>query len=167
MNAKTRMLIMLLAIALTVGFFPLEQSISARTAKPLQSENSNCKHVKGDIMVNFGPGTASGTVSNGGFLNGTVETAFTPGSVVPTADPTSVTFTGVSTITTNRGVLVTQDVYLFDIATGLGSAMLRIDSAASTGDFAGATGVAYLNISSTTPESGRAELAGRICFANE
>ena len=135
MNTNTRMLMTLVAVALTFGLFPLEQSTSA------QSENSKCKQVKGNLIVNFGPGIASGVITNGSFLNGTFETVFKAGSVVPTADPTSVTFTGDSTNTTGKGVLVTHDVYLFDSVRALGPAMLRIDSAASTGDFLGATGI--------------------------
>lgn len=118
-------------------------------------------------MIDFFPGGGSGTISNRGVLNGTVETLFNSGSIAPTADPTTVTFTGDSTITTNRGVLVTHDVYVFDFAIALGPGMLRIDSAASTGDFAGATGVIYLNVSLGGPASGRAELGGQICFANQ
>ena len=41
MNAKPRMLMMLLAVVLTFGLLPLEQPTSA------QSENSRCKKVKG------------------------------------------------------------------------------------------------------------------------
>jgi hypothetical protein len=160
MYTKVRSFMMLVAVVLTLGLFPLERSTSA------QSPNSNCKQIKGNLMVNFGPGVASGTVTNGSFLNGTFETAFTPGSVVPTADPTSVTFTGGSTITTDKGVLVTHDVYLFDFARALGPGMLRIDSTASTGDFAGATGILYLNPNFGDPP-GHAQLGGKICFANE
>ena len=167
MNAKTIMLMTLVTVVLTFGLLPLEQSTAARPAKMAQSENSNCKHVKGDLMVNFGPGTASGTISNAGVLNGTIATVFNAGSIVPTADPTTVTFTGDSTITTNRGVLVTHDVYVFDFARSLGPGMLRIDSAASTGDFAGATGVIYLNVRFGDNVSGQASLAGQICLANQ
>jgi hypothetical protein len=40
---------------------------------------------------------------------------------------------------------VTQNVGIFDVATGVFSAIGRIDPDASTGDFAGATGVLYIN----------------------
>lgn len=160
MNAKPGMLMMLLAVVLTFGLLPLEQPTSA------QSENSRCKKVKGDVTVTFGPGTASGAITNGSILNGTIETVFNAGSVAPTADPTTITFTGDSTITTSKGVLVTHDVYLFDFVKALGPGMLLIDSTASTGDFAGATGIIYLNINFGDPP-GHGELAGKICFANE
>lgn len=160
MNAKIRTIITIVTGMLTLGLFPLEQSTSA------QSLSSNCKQVKGNLAVNFGPGTANGVVTNGSVLNGTFETVFNAGSVVPTADPTSVTFTGDSRITTDKGVLVTHDVYLFDFAIALGPGMLRIDSTASTGDFAGATGILYINPIFGDPP-GHAKLTGRICFANE
>lgn len=166
MNAKIRILITLSAVVLMAGLFPFEQSTSAGSTKSAQSENSNCKQVKGNLTVNFGPGTATGAITNGSVLNGTFETVFSAGSVVPTADPTSVTFTGDSTITTNTGVLVTHDVYLFDFVIALGPGMLRIDSTASTGDFAGATGILYIN-PNFGDAPGHAKLTGKICFANE
>ena len=133
---------------------------------PAQAQASDCKHVKGDVSVAFGPGSANGSVSNGGALNGALSTAFVPGGVMPTADPTSITFTADSTFTAVGGNLVTNDVYVLDFVLGVGSAMMKIDSAASTGIFAGASGVVYLNIRSTTPANGEAELAGTICYAN-
>lgn len=166
MNTKTRIAMMLFAVALGFGLLPLEQSTSARSTSSAQSLNSNCKEVKGNLTVEFGAGTASGAIANGSFLTGTFETVFNPGSTTPTADPTSVTFTGDSTITTDKGVLVTNDVYLFDFVRALGPGMLRIDSTASTGDFAGATGILYINPNFGDPP-GHAELAGTICFANQ
>jgi hypothetical protein len=166
MNAKIRMLMTLVAVVFALALLPLEQATSARSTKSAQSENSNCKQVKGNLTVNFSPGTASGEVTNGSVLNGTFATVFNAGSVAPTADPTSVTFTGGSTITTDKGVLVTRDVYLFDFVMALGPGMLRIDSAASTGDFAGATGILYIN-PNFGDAPGHGELAGKICFANQ
>ena len=161
MKAKIRTGLTLVVVMLLSGLFSLEQSTWA------QSENSNCKEVKGNLWVSFGPGVANGTITNGGIFNGTVATIFNDGSVVPTADPTTVTFTGDTVITTNAGVLVTHDVYVFDFVRSLGPGMLRIDPSASTGIFAGATGVVYLNVIFGGPESGQAKLAGQICFAKE
>ena len=160
MYAKTRKLMTLVAVVLTFCLCPLARTASA------QSPNSNCKQVKGSLAVNFGPGVANGTITNGGFLNGTIATTFNAG-VVPTADPAAVSFTGSSTITTNGGTIVTHEVYVFDFVRSLTSALLRIDSATSTGAFAGATGVIFLNSSSASLESGQGELAGQICFATE
>jgi len=47
------------------------------------------------------------------------------------------------------------------------TAIDRIDSSASTGDFAGATGVLYINAKTTDGEATiQAEITGDICFAN-
>lgn len=166
MKTKARILMTLAAVALSFALTLLEQPTSARSASPAQTSNSNCKQVKGNLRVEFGPGTASGAIANGNVINGTFETVFTPGSVVPTADPTSITFTGDSTITTDKGVLVTHDVYLFDFVRALGPGMLRIDSITSTGDFAGATGILYIN-PNFGDAPGNAEIGGNMCFANQ
>jgi hypothetical protein len=53
------------------------------------------------------------------------------------------------------------------VATGLFSEIARIDSNASTEDFAGATGALYIN--GKTADGGatfQAEITGEICFAN-
>lgn len=131
-----------------------------------QADTGKCKQVKGNVEVTFGPGTANGVIANGGVLNGTFSTAFTAGSIMPTADPTSVTFTGDSVIANDWGTVVTRDVYLFDTAMGLGPGLLRIDPAASTGAFAGATGVIYIN-PNFDDLVGHGQLGGKICLAEE
>jgi hypothetical protein len=163
MNARTRKLMTLLAIVWSFGLFPLEQSASA------QSPNSNCKHVKGkEVDVYPGSGNAAfGTITNGGILNGTTEHVFTSGASA-TPDPTTVSFTGDFTLTTNDGQLKTSNVYLYDFATGLTAYLQRINSNTSTGRFAGATGMLFG--SGKSPDGGitvLAEITGEICFANE
>ncbi len=158
MNRRKRMVMTFVTIVLVGSLFRAAQPTAA------QSENANCKQVKGNLTVNFGPGTASGVLTNGSVLNGTVESVFAPGSVVPTADPTAITFSGTTSITTNKGVLVTRDVYLIDFVLTLGPGMLRIDPATSSGEFAGATGLIYLNPNVEGP-LGHAEIGGQICFA--
>ena len=139
--------------ALTIGLFPLAQSASAV---------SDCKQVKG----NLSGGGGSGTITQGGILNGTTQAVFTS-MFTPTPDPTTFSFTDDLTITTDKGVLKTHNVAIFDVARGVFSAIDRIDPNASTGDFAGATGVLYVN--GKTPDGGatiQAEITGEICFAN-
>lgn len=165
MKTKTRIVMTVVAVALSFALSPLEQLTSARSASTASSQSSNCKEVKGTLTVEFGAGTASGAITNSNVLNGSFITAFTAGSVVPTADLTSVTFTGDSTISNDKGVLMTHDVYLFDFAIALGPGMLRIDSTTSTGDFAGATGILYIN-PNFGDAPGRAQLAGKICLAS-
>ncbi len=62
---------------------------------------------------------------------------------------------------------MTHNVGIFDVVKGLFSAINRIDPNASTGEFAEATGVLYIN--GKTSDGGatfQAEITGEICFAN-
>ncbi len=158
MRLKIRTLATFALVALTINLFSLAQSASAA---------NDCKKAKGELsVVNNGDGTTSGTITQGGRLNGTTQAGF-PINFTPTPDPTTFSFTDELTITTNKGVLVTHNVGIFDFATGLFSAIDRIDPNASTGDFAGATGVLYIN--GKTTDGGatiQAEITGEICFAN-
>ncbi len=163
MNARTRKLMTLVAIVLSFGLFCMEQSTSA------QSPNSNCKQAKGkEVDVYPGSGNATfGTITNGGILNGTTEHVFTSGAFA-TPDPTTVSFTGDFTLTTNGGQLKTSNVYLYDVATGLSTVIQRINPNTSTSRFAGATGVLFA--SGKSSDGGitvSLEITGEICFANE
>jgi len=127
----------------------------------------DCQSVKGiESVVNNGNGTTSGTITEGGKLNGTTQTVFTS-AFTPTPDPSTFSFTDDLTLTTNKGVLRTHNVTLFDVAKGVFTALARIDPNTSTGDFAGATGVLY--ISGKTADGGatfQGEITGSICFAD-
>ncbi len=70
---------------------------------------------------------------------------FSPVPLRSTPDPNTFSYNDDFTVTTNHGVLKTHNVGIFDVATGLFSEIARIDPNASTGDFAGATGVLYIN----------------------
>lgn len=148
---------MLASITLAIGVFPLAHAASA---------DRDCKQAKGSLaVVNNFSGTTSGTVTQGGKLNGTTEAAFTS-PFTSTPDPGTFSFTDNLALTTNKGVLRTHNVGIFDIANGLISAINRIDPNASTGDFAGATGVLYIN--GKTTDGGatfQAEISGEPCFA--
>lgn len=140
-------------VALTIGLFSSPQSASAV---------SGCKKVKG----NLSGGGGSGTITQGGKLNGTTQAVFTSMFIL-TPDPTTFSFTDDLTVTTDKGVLKTHNVAIFDVARGVFTAVDRIDPIISTGDFAGATGVLYVN--GKTPDGGatiQAEITGEICFAN-
>ena len=127
----------------------------------------DCQRMKGnESVVNNGNGTTSGTITEGGKLNGITQTVFTS-AFTPTPDPSTFSFTDDLTLTTNKGVLRTHNVTLFDVATGAFTAIARIDPNASSGDFAGATGVLY--ISGKTTDGGatfQGEITGSMCFAN-
>lgn len=152
----------LTAIVLTIVVL-----LSLGLQTPAQSLNSSCKSVRGDVSVTFGPGSGEGAITNAGVLNGPLAATFDAGSVVFTADPTTVSFTGSTTITSLHGTIVTRDVYIYDFAILRATAMLRIDPVASTGGFAGATGVIYINDRSGTPTEAESDLSGRICYSGQ
>jgi hypothetical protein len=158
MRLKIRTVMTLALVALTIGLFSFAQSAAAV---------SNCQKVKGNLSaVDNGNGTTSGTITQGGRLNGTTQEVFTS-AIIPTPDPNAFSLTNDVTITTNKGVLKTHNVGIFDIVLGVFSDFARIDPNASTGDFAGATGVLYFN--GNTTDGGatfQAEITGEICFAH-
>jgi hypothetical protein len=78
----------------------------------------------------------------------------------------TVSFTGDTTLTTNRGVLKTHNVFLLDFVSGVGTALLRIDPNTSTGIFTGATGVPFVNVKTPDPVTGVGDISGEICFAS-
>lgn len=164
MNRRTKKLIRLAASVLTLCLFSLAPSALA------QSTNSNCKQAKGNLVESFDPGigAATGTLTNGGWLDGTTVAVFNSGAF-PTPSPTQVTFGSLYTLTTNQGQLQGFATYLLDLVTGQGTVMIKIDPAASTGSFSGATGVLFLNlIQSDTVFFGpyHEQVGGQICFAN-
>ena len=110
-------------------------------------------------------GSTTGTVANGGILNGTSVTVFTPGFIF-TADPTTISLTGDYLLTTNRGVVKTRNVYIFDFANRLGSAIYRIEPNQSTGIFAGASRALYANGKAVDPVTVEGDIRGEICFAS-
>lgn len=138
----------------------LDQSIAAQ---------SNCKNAKGNLVEVFNPATNTniGRLSNGGWLNGTTLATINSAGY-PTPDPNKFTFSSTMTITTGHGELKGRRTFLFDIVTGRGVDMTDIDAGASSGIFAGATGMLYVNvIKSTTPDQGPyfQVVQGVICFA--
>lgn len=150
--------LMMIAAVLSFGLFTLEESALAQ---------SNCKQVKAQQVGVFDGVTNAtmGTITNAGDLNGTTLEVF-GGSTLATPDPTTVTFTGDFTLTTNQGELKASNVYLFNFA-GVGSALGRINPTTSTGRFAGATGVLYFaaTVTSFSPFTVQVEITGEICFA--
>ena len=126
----------------------------------------DCTKVRGtESVVNNGDGTLSGTLTHGGRLNGTTHVVVTS-AFTPTPDPNTFSFTDDFTLTTRKGVLVSHNVTLLDMANGLVTAIGQIDSSASTGEFAGASGVVFIN--GTTEDGGatiQTRLTGEVCFA--
>jgi hypothetical protein len=165
MIGKTKKLMTLVA-AVTLCLFSMEQSTSAQELSKSEQSHSNCRNVQGNMReVSNGPGT-TGRITNGGILNGRTQLFFTS-DVLPTPDPTTISYTTDFTVTTNRGVLKTHNVGIFDFATGLFSEIARIDPNASTGVFARATGSLFT--SGKTTDGGatfRSKISGEICLAH-
>ena len=126
---------------------------------------SDCQQVKAQKDAVFDGVKTTGTIINGGKLNGTTLEVF-GSDTLPTRDPTTVTFTGDLTITTNHGELKASNVYLFNFA-GVGAVLGRINPTTSTGRFAGATGVLYFatKVISFSPFTVQEEITGEICYA--
>src|SRR5215203_6861879 len=158
MNFKIRILAAFALVAFAIGLFSSSQSVSAV---------SGCQKVSGIVRaVNNGNGTVSGIITQAGKLNGTTQTVFTSG-FTPTPDPGTFSFTDDLTLTTDKGVLRTHNVTIADLANGVAAVIARIDPNAGTGDFAGATGVLYIN--ARTPDgwtSFQEEITGEICYAD-
>ena len=127
---------------------------------------SNCQHAKGQEVSTYDPvtNTNTGTLTNAGWLNGTTTHVFV-GAVLPTADPTTVTFVSDFALATIHGELRASNVYLFDFVNGIAQAFARINPTTSTGAFAGATGVLHFGGRATSPTSVEAEMTGEVCFA--
>jgi hypothetical protein len=133
------------------------------------SAQSTCKDAKGNIVESFdGVSTSAGTLTNAGWLDGTVVSVFNSAPFA-TPDPTQVTFASTFILTTTQGQLKgINRVYLLDLVRGQGVSWVKIDPAASTGIFAGATGALFINlIKSTNVLVGPyyEVVGGQICFA--
>ncbi|MFN0103176.1 MAG: hypothetical protein ACKV2U_13935 [Bryobacteraceae bacterium] len=142
-----------------VGFAVLSQGAFAQR---------NCRDARGNLTESWSGGSDStGTIGNGLWLNGTTLTVFTSAGF-PTPVPTQFTYTAAFTITTGQGQLKGTRTFLSDVGTGWSVDMTIIDPSTSTGIFAGATGVLYVNqIKSNTappPTTYESEVNGRICF---
>jgi hypothetical protein len=127
---------------------------------PAASAESNCKEAKGNLVDIY---------SGGPTTSGTPLTVYSPAFVI-TPNPNVVAYTGEMTISTNQGQLKIANVYLYNFVTGQGTALGNIDPAASTGMFAGAKGVIFLNLTATTgsgPVNYLESVSGQVCFAKQ
>lgn len=156
MNRRIKTLSMLAMITVTAGLLSLPQ---------LASANGNCKNLKGNLsVVNNLDGTTSGTITQGGKLNGTTKATFSS-APAPTPDAGTISYIDNFSVTTHKGVLETSNIAIYDTVRGLFSEIARIEPNASEGDFAGATGVLFIN--GQTTDGGatfQAKIEGEICF---
>jgi hypothetical protein len=157
MNPGIRTRATLLVIALIAGCLS-QQAIA---------DDPKCRNANGDLsVVSTVNGTTSGTIRHGGKLNGTTRAVFTS-ALTSTPNPNAFSYTDEFSITTDRGVLKAHNVGLFVVSNGQFSEIAIIDPSVSTGDFATATGVLYIN--GKTSDGGatfKAEITGEFCVAD-
>lgn len=162
MRLRIKTIATLTLVALTIGLFSSAQTVWAA---------KGCPAVRATLSVkNNGDGTTSGIITSEDSkkLNGTTLSVFTS-VLTPTPDSTTYSFTDDLTIESvgTKGVLKTHNVGIFDKATGLFTAINRIDPKGSEGIFEGATGFLYIN--GRTYDGGEtyyAEVTGEVCYAN-
>jgi hypothetical protein len=132
---------------MTAGLILLSHVASAQSnLDPSTAEHDNCHHVSGKLVEIYdaSQNTAFGKLTNAGWLDGTTATVDSSTSL-PTPDLNKITFSATITLTTAHGQLKGKRVFLFDVVTGFGTDMSDIDGDTSTGIFARATGVLYVN----------------------
>ena len=134
------------------------------------SADGNCTDAKGKLVEFCDGGSESpGRLSMGGWLNGATLAVFNSDGY-PTPVPTAFSYTAAFTLATRHGQLKGTRLFLTDTGTGWSLDMTNIDPAASTGIFAGATGVIYVNqtVKNTAPPPTTyvSEVRAVICFAH-
>lgn len=146
------------SLALVLGLFSSPRSAMAF---------SGCQKVKGiEIAAFTSPTTVEGTVTQGGILNGTTLAVLTS-PFFPTPDPNIFSFTIAKSFMTDKGILQTYSPHILEVTSGVGTAFARIEPNASTGVFAGATGILYINFyQNDGGATATSEVTGEICFAN-
>jgi hypothetical protein len=147
-------------LALAFAVIVLGQSLSGQ-ATP------GCIRVQGVWLDALNTvGGSSGVVTRAGILNGTTETVYNPAFVF-TPDSNVVSYIAETAFTTNHGTLATNNVYLYNFVTGLGTVMATVSPEESSGQFAGATGTLYFNTTETIGlppnQSYTSTIAGEVC----
>ena len=152
MNVRAGRLALFFVVQLMA--FSMELPVSTQTQSDDQSstarQKDGCHEIRAESVET--PGDIANfievaVITRGGILNGTAEYVWDPatGSVRVT-DPDVVSWFTTLTLTTKRGELKAyNNVFLYNLVTGLWTSMARINPAASTGIFAGATGILYFN----------------------
>lgn len=182
MNAKIRLVTILLAVAVALSLF-VEHSTSAQSVRNFlairgntsqvstPSVNSNCKKIRGDSIGGFNPvtGTVSGPVTNSGLLDGELEDVINFGAGFWfTPDPTVVAYTTYLTISTIHGQLSASMVTTQSVVTAAGAEWGQINPNTSTGRFAGATGlisIVFKPVGDPSVGPFEANITADICFA--
>jgi hypothetical protein len=106
----------------------------------------------------------AGVIEGDHLLSGTtsfIADALAPAAGLLTEVPTTLSYSGLLTITTSEGTLTTRDTGIFDTAAGLFASRDIIVS--GTGIFAGATG--HLFFAGTGTTTFDAPITGEVCLA--
>ena len=132
------------------------------------SANGNCTDAKGKLVEFWDGGSESpGRLSMGGWLNGATLAVFNSDGY-PTPVPTAFSYTAAFTLATRHGHLKGTRLFVTDSGAGWSIDMTNIDPDASTGIFAGATGVVYVNQTTRNtappPTTYQSEVRAVICF---
>ena len=156
MNSRTGRLMTLVAIMPTYLFC---------LGQPAVAQSLKAKATFVDVCL--GGSTCTGTITEGGILNGTTVTLFTGGPNI-TPDPNTFSFTNDFTITTVQGELKVQIVNVFNVVTGVTAGFGNINPNASTGRFAGATGALFVTgkVLGNSPFTVKLNIRGEISLAN-
>jgi hypothetical protein len=176
MKAKSAVLSVVL---LSCGFVFVRQSSAQRNAfvvhgNSAHTTNSNCKLLKGTEIDLFDPVTniSKGVITESGYLDGVTLWSFppqVPGGFIFTPDPNVVSYLSDLTITTNNGVVKTRTINTQNISTPGYAAWGYIDGAASTGRFAGASGLIFFSSFVPPPDFYLGPytntITGQVCFA--
>jgi hypothetical protein len=169
MNARR---VTMIAAVLSFTLCTVEESALAQEARGVApSQEFTCYTIKAEVFDTWpGAGNVStGVVRHSGLLNGTTEYLYDT-DAFPTPDPDMVTFGAGLTVATKHGLVGARVVNLFNVATGIWTAIATIDPNTSTGKFAGATGTLwYPNGTTIALENGAqvypSDLTGQVCLA--
>jgi hypothetical protein len=144
-------------------------------AWPAAADANGCKQIHGQIVSDPILGCAAspiglctaGTFTGNRGLRGT--TSFVADSAAP-GPPTApnpawtISYSGILQISTADGTLVTRDTGTFDQLTGLFASYDVIDGAASSGRFAGASGLLFAGGETVDGRFVTRVISGEICF---
>jgi len=165
---------MRLLLAVALGLVAVG-GVALTARRSTADERCRCHKIHGGIRASVvAQGCTSpvglctaGQFHGDGLLNGT--TSLTADGIVPAAGmpaveaQTTLSYSGLFTLTTPQGTLTTRDTGIFDTA-GIGLFASRDVIVAGTGIFAGATG--YIFYTGTGTTSFDAEASGEICLAH-
>lgn len=161
----------MLAISLVVGTL-----VGAWAAFGWGQAAQDCEAVEGTLNGGFvGPLSTAGTMDSRDKLLEGATTSFEGEGVSASAGldpslvpPSTISYTGLLTITTGEGTLTLRDVGIFDtdVAGGDGEFASRSRVVAGTGRFAGAAGILFFHGDTAPDFTFIAPFSGQICVTD-